>query len=130
MPYRWDTDADGTRRLLLWRHRSLEPSGFAWVMGLAAAALGLPLLAVVGSPILWGLLPFAVGALWALGMGEPFPVSATHGRGSGDLLDEILARLPAASRVPGSAHSRLGRSAPSPAPVQPNGQIIAGSRAA
>ena len=41
-----------------------------------------------------------LGALWGLGMGEPFPVSATHGRGSGDLLDEILARLPAASRVP------------------------------
>ena len=26
--------------------------------------------------------------------GEPYPVSALHGRGSGDLLDEILARLP------------------------------------
>jgi len=32
--------------------------------------------------------------LWSLGLGEPFPVSALHGRGSGDLLDEIVARLP------------------------------------
>jgi GTP-binding protein len=32
--------------------------------------------------------------LWSLGLGEPYPVSALHGRGSGDLLDEIVARLP------------------------------------
>jgi GTP-binding protein len=33
-------------------------------------------------------------ALWNLGLGEPFPVSALHGRGSGDLLDACLAALP------------------------------------
>jgi GTP-binding protein len=33
-------------------------------------------------------------ALWNLGLGEPIPVSALHGRGSGDLLDAILAALP------------------------------------
>jgi GTPase len=33
-------------------------------------------------------------ALWQLGLGEPLPVSALHGRGSGDLLDAILAALP------------------------------------
>ena len=32
--------------------------------------------------------------LWSLGIGEPHPVSALHGRGSGDLLDAILAALP------------------------------------
>jgi GTPase len=32
--------------------------------------------------------------LWNLGLGEPFPVSALHGRGSGDMLDAILAALP------------------------------------
>jgi GTP-binding protein len=32
--------------------------------------------------------------LWHLGLGEPHPVSALHGRGSGDLLDAILAALP------------------------------------
>ncbi|MCW2782100.1 MAG: small GTP-binding protein [Marmoricola sp.] len=32
--------------------------------------------------------------LWNLGLGEPWPVSALHGRGSGDMLDAILAALP------------------------------------
>ena len=32
--------------------------------------------------------------LWNLGLGEPHPVSALHGRGSGDMLDAILAALP------------------------------------
>ncbi|KAA1424079.1 ribosome biogenesis GTPase Der [Nocardioides antri] len=32
--------------------------------------------------------------LWNLGLGEPFAVSALHGRGSGDLLDAVLAVLP------------------------------------
>jgi GTP-binding protein len=35
-------------------------------------------------------------SLWNLGLGEPWPVSALHGRGSGDLLDAILAALPEA----------------------------------
>ena len=38
-------------------------------------------------------------ALWSLGIGEPFPVSALHGRGSGDLLDAIVAALPEAPAV-------------------------------
>ncbi|HZM65561.1 MAG TPA: ribosome biogenesis GTPase Der [Nakamurella sp.] len=35
-------------------------------------------------------------ALWSLGLGEPYPVSALHGRGSGDLLDAVLDALPEA----------------------------------
>jgi GTPase len=31
---------------------------------------------------------------WSLGLGQPWPVSATHGHGTGDLLDEIVAALP------------------------------------
>ncbi|WP_344312295.1 ribosome biogenesis GTPase Der [Fodinicola feengrottensis] len=34
--------------------------------------------------------------LWSLGLGQPYPVSALHGRGSGDLLDAVLAILPEA----------------------------------
>jgi len=34
--------------------------------------------------------------LWNLGLGEPYPVSALHGRGSGDLLDAVLEVLPEA----------------------------------
>ena len=33
-------------------------------------------------------------ALWGLGLGEPHPVSALHGRGAGDLLDAAVAMLP------------------------------------
>ena len=32
--------------------------------------------------------------LWSLGMGEPIPVSALSGKGSGDLLDAVVASLP------------------------------------
>jgi GTP-binding protein len=35
-------------------------------------------------------------ALWSLGLGEPYPVSSLHGRGTGDLLDAILKALPEA----------------------------------
>jgi GTPase len=38
-------------------------------------------------------------ALWQLGLGEPYPVSALHGRGSGDLLDAILVAIPKAPRA-------------------------------
>ncbi|MFP5281952.1 MAG: ribosome biogenesis GTPase Der [Actinomycetes bacterium] len=37
--------------------------------------------------------------MWNLGLGEPYPVSALHGRGSGDLLDAILAALPETPRA-------------------------------
>ena len=41
-----------------------------------------------------------VGGLWALGLGEPRPISALHGRGTGDLLDEIVALLPPSDATP------------------------------
>jgi GTPase len=39
-----------------------------------------------------------VAGLWSLGLGEPVPVSALHGRGSGDLLDLVLDALPDAPK--------------------------------
>jgi GTPase len=47
----------------------------------------------------------AVHALWSLGLGEPVPVSALHGRGSGDLLDVVLSALPAAPAEPDEAEA-------------------------
>ena len=38
-------------------------------------------------------------SLWSLGMGEPFAVSALHGRGTGDLLDAVMEVLPEESAV-------------------------------
>ncbi|HZQ86654.1 MAG TPA: ribosome biogenesis GTPase Der [Acidimicrobiales bacterium] len=35
----------------------------------------------------------------ALGLGDPWPVSALHGRGTGDLLDEVVKLFPAADEV-------------------------------
>ena len=35
--------------------------------------------------------------LWSLGLGEPHPVSALHGRGTGDLLDAAMKALPTIS---------------------------------
>ncbi|GFG48911.1 ribosome biogenesis GTPase Der [Mycolicibacterium agri] len=40
-------------------------------------------------------------ALWSLGLGEPHPISAMHGRGVADLLDEVVAALPAVSEIGG-----------------------------
>ena len=40
-----------------------------------------------------------IGNLWSLGLGEPFPVSALHGRGSGDLLELIINKMPEESRI-------------------------------
>ncbi len=38
-------------------------------------------------------------ALWNLGLGEPYPVSAIHGRGVADLLDMVMKKLPEVSAV-------------------------------
>jgi GTP-binding protein len=38
-------------------------------------------------------------ALWSLGLGQPYSVSAIHGRGVADLLDVVLEKLPEASEV-------------------------------
>ncbi len=49
---------------------------------------------------------------YALGLGEPIPLSAASGRGSGDLLDRIVERLPAReveSRGPGLRLAVIGR---------------------
>lgn len=53
-------------RLHLWPYRSLPRRGFAGILGLAFLLLMIPLFPLIGSALLWGLLPFALGALWAL----------------------------------------------------------------
>jgi uncharacterized membrane protein len=83
MPLQWVTELEGApakagaflhqeghppaARLQLWPHRSLPPEGFVWFLGGTAAFLALPLVGVLGTPILWGLLPFmgiALAAIW------------------------------------------------------------------
>ncbi|MBF2087048.1 ribosome biogenesis GTPase Der [Thermoleptolyngbya sp. C42_A2020_037] len=36
---------------------------------------------------------------WSLGLGEPYPVSAIHGSGTGDLLDKLITFLPPTDQV-------------------------------
>ena len=42
----------------------------------------------------------AAAEFYKLGLGEPVPLSALHGHGTGDLLDDILTRLPGRGEVP------------------------------
>lgn len=66
MPYRW-TEDDTQAELTLWPHRSLPLRGFALVILCASGLISLPLLAMLGTAVLWGLLPFvtaAIGGLW------------------------------------------------------------------
>lgn len=53
----------------LWPNRSLGPYGRSTAMRIAAAGFALPLLALAGTPAVWGLLPFAAVALAGLWYG-------------------------------------------------------------
>lgn len=72
MPYEWSPPATGSTRyqLDLWPHRSLPRRGFVWFILTTSLMISLPLFAVLGTLLLWGLLPFLAGAVvlmwWAL----------------------------------------------------------------
>jgi uncharacterized membrane protein len=66
MPYQWLPLEDGTQRLHLWPHRSLTQRGFVWFIGATATLIAVPLIGVLGSPVLWMLLPFLLVAIWAV----------------------------------------------------------------
>lgn len=65
MPYRLISDGK-TWTLRLRPHNALAPRGFVLAIGFFAGALALPLFAVLGQPVLWGLLPFALIVLAGL----------------------------------------------------------------
>ncbi len=79
MPYEWedlthgapvktgafcyaDDDAPALR-ITLWPHRSLPRRGFVAFIAITFAMLMIPLLGLLGTLALWGLLPFLLGAL-------------------------------------------------------------------
>ena len=71
MPYEWIKPEDGPdapmAELHLWPYRSLPKKGFVLFISLTVGMITLPLAAVIGSNILWVLLPFlaaAVAGLW------------------------------------------------------------------
>lgn len=66
MPYHWTTEAD-RRTLELTQHQSMTETGFVTFMGATLVLVVIPLLAVLGTPILWVLLAFiamAIGGVW------------------------------------------------------------------
>lgn len=71
MPIEWRGLDGGGAEMRLWPHRSLPPKGFAAFFAATCGLAALPLLAVLGTAALWGILPFfvlAIGGLWwALG---------------------------------------------------------------
>ena len=91
MPYTWNQTSENEQVLRLWPHNSLPPRG-AVITILSVFLFGLiPLLAMLGSVILWGLLPFllvTVLGLWlaiqtnyrARSVFEELTLSATQAR--------------------------------------------------
>lgn len=71
MPYEWTTPTPSAEPSLarLWPHKSMTPEGFGWFIGLTAAFLAIPLIGLLGTVVLWGVLPFLLGALWAVWAG-------------------------------------------------------------
>lgn len=57
----------------------------------------------------------------SLGLDDPFPVSALHGRRAGDLLDEVISRFPEEAR----AHRDIDPYAPEPVDENPDAPRIA-----
>ncbi|WP_347310336.1 DUF2244 domain-containing protein [Defluviimonas sp. SAOS-178_SWC] len=83
MPYEWVVSLDEApeqsgafssetvlAELHLWPFRSLPRKGFVLFIAITATMLGLPLMAMLGTVILWGILPFiaiaVAGVWWAL----------------------------------------------------------------
>ncbi len=69
MPYEWSQnprDADQELELNLWPYRSLLRKDFALFIGATATIVSLPLIALLGSVILWVILGFFAVMLWGL----------------------------------------------------------------
>jgi GTP-binding protein len=120
----WDPDAEGMRKRITMQ-AELAVSLADAVLFVVDATVGMTdhdeavvrILRAAGKPIVLAANkvdgPSAEAdatALWSLGIGEPIPVSALHGRGSGDLLDAAMRALPevgAAGRVPTGGPRRV-----------------------
>lgn len=82
MPLTWDSDpkeapvdtgaflhgpdAPALAHAVLWPYRSMPRRGMARVIGFAFVMILIPVIPLLGSPVVWGLLPFTMGAVWLL----------------------------------------------------------------
>ena len=67
MPYRWTSDPEeAVQELHLWPHESLPAKGMAAFVLTTFTLILIPTLPLLGSPLLWGLLPFLMLTVWAI----------------------------------------------------------------
>ncbi len=67
MPYHWTTaPSDPVQEMRLWPHESLPAKGMAAFVLTTFTLILIPTLPLLGSPILWGLLPFLLLAVWGI----------------------------------------------------------------
>jgi uncharacterized membrane protein len=71
MPYEWTPAPSprGLSRARLWPHKSMTPEGFVWFIAITAILLCVPLIPLLGSFALWGVLPFLLVALAGVWIG-------------------------------------------------------------
>lgn len=67
MPYRWTTAPDAhTQEMQLWPHNSLPQHGMAAFVLATFTLILVPAMPLLGSVVLWGVLPFLLAAVWAI----------------------------------------------------------------
>lgn len=67
MPYRWTSEPTAAvQELRLWPHESLPPRGMAAFVLATFTMILIPIFAMLGTILLWGLLPFVLLAVWAM----------------------------------------------------------------
>lgn len=67
MPYQWTTEPDASpQEMRLWPHQSLPPKGMAAFVLTTFTMILIPVVTLLGSPVLWGLLPFVLLAVWGM----------------------------------------------------------------
>ncbi|MBE9637846.1 DUF2244 domain-containing protein [Salipiger mangrovisoli] len=67
MPYRWKSPPDDSGgELTLWPHQSLSARGFVTFIAIFFFMALIPFYALLGTHLLWALLPFMLAALWGI----------------------------------------------------------------
>jgi uncharacterized membrane protein len=93
MPYKWITPPDAAhQQMRLWPHQSLSPRGFAGFILATFAMILVPTLALLGTVLLWGLLPFVLMAV----AGIYFALQSNH---KSRQIEEVLTLDPETVRL-------------------------------
>ena len=67
MPYEWTSPPHASPQVMrLWPHNSLPARGMAAFVLTTFTLISLPVLILLGSPLLWGILPFTLAAVWGM----------------------------------------------------------------